>query len=185
MADEPSHWLLSAVDRTADVCARIGQVMVVLVAIMLFYDVIARYVFLAPTIWAQDVAITIQVWFTYLGMAFVLRHREMIRITALLSIMGPGGRKAMDAFSLVVIIAFSVIAVVYGADVLADSIRIGRRQPTMLEMPNWISELPVIVGFALLGVQGVAELIRLPWRPAPTFAPGGPRIHSVDEDGRS
>lgn len=176
--------LLSAVDRTADACAQVGQVMVVAIAAMLFYDVMARYVFLAPTGWAQDIAITGQVWFTYLCMAFVLRHREMIRITAVLSIIGPRARKLMEAFSLIVIIAFSAIAVFHGADVLAESIRIGRRQPTMLEMPNWVSELPVVIGFVLLAVQGIAELVRLPFRPSPTFTPGGAAEHAVEDEMR-
>ena len=184
MAGQPLDRLLSAIDWTADACARAGQVMVVLIAAMLFYEVVARYVFLAPTGWAQDIAITAQVWFTYLGMAFVLRHREMIRITAVLSWLGPGGRKLMDAFSLIVIVAFSVMAVYYASSVVADSIRIGRRQPTMLEMPNWISELPVVIGFALLAVQGCAELVRLPFRPAPEFSPGGTGEPAVEEESR-
>lgn len=174
--------LLAAVDRIADLCASAGQVMVVAIAAMLFYDVIARYVFNAPTGWAQDIAITGQVWFTYLCMAFVLRHREMIRITAILAIVGPRARKLMDAFSLIVIVAFSIMAVVYGADVLAESIRIGRRQPTMLELPNWITEAAVVVGFALLAVQGIADLVRLPFRPPPTFTPGGATEHAVEGD---
>lgn len=185
MVSEPLARVLSAVDKTADFCARVGQVIVVLIAVMLFYEVVARYVFLAPTGWTQDVAVTGQVWLTYLGMAFVLRHRELIRITAVLSMFGPGVRKGLEGFSLIVIIAFSGIAVYYGSDIVADSIRLGRRQPTMLEMPNWISELPVIVGFALLGVQGLADLIRLPFRPAPEFSPGGATEPTLEEDRRS
>lgn len=156
--------LLSAVDWISDQCARLGMVMVALIAGFLFYEVVARYVFLAPTIWTQDVSVTLQVWFTYLGMAWVLRHRDMIRITAVTGLLGRGPRKVLEAFSLLVIVAFSVMAVWEGWRVVEDSIRLGRRQPTMLELPNWIAEVPVILGFLLLALQGVAELIRLPTR---------------------
>lgn len=176
--------VLSAVDWTADTCARAGQIMVVLIASLMFYEVVARYVFLAPTGWSQDIAVTAQVWFTYLGMAYVLRHREMIRITAILTLLGPGYRRGLEGFSLLVIIAFCVIAVTFGIDIVLDSIRLGRRQPTILEMPNWISEIPVVIGFFLLGVQAVAELVRLPFRPAPEFSPGGSSDHAPDEDNR-
>lgn len=127
---------------------------------MLFFEVVARYIFNAPTIWTQDVAVACQVWFTYMGMAYALRQRQLIRITAIVSLAGPTGRKVLEGFALLVIAAFSVVAVVYGWDVVADSIRLGRRQPTMLEMPNWIAELPVVLGFLLLGIQAVADLIR-------------------------
>jgi TRAP-type C4-dicarboxylate transport system permease small subunit len=139
---------------------------------MLFFEVVARYIFNAPTIWTQDVAITCQVWMTYLGMNYVLRQRQLIRIAAIASLFGPTMRKVLEGFSLLVIAAFGVIAVVYGSDMVADSIRLGRRQPTMLEMPNWITELPVVLGFALLSLQAVADLIRLPFRPAPDFNAG-------------
>lgn len=177
--------VMSAVDRTADICARAGDVVVVLIAAMMFYEVVARYVFLAPTGWSQDIAVTAQVWFTYFGMAYVLRHRELIRITAVLGRLGPNMRRALEAFALLVIAAFSAIAVWYGADIVADSIKLGRRQPTMLEMPNWISEIPVVLGFLLLFVQALAELARLPFRPAPEFAIDGAAEHVLDaEEGR-
>ena len=165
--------VLRAVDLVGLACARVGYVLLALVAVVLTGDVVLRYVFNAPTIWAQDVAIAAQVWLTYLGMAFVLRQRKMIRITALLSGAGPGTRRLAEGFTLLVVIAFCAIAVFYGWRTVADSILLGRRQPTMLEMPNWISELPVVLGFLLLGVQALADLVRLPFGPAPSFSSDG------------
>lgn len=172
--------VLALVDGVAWACARLGDVLLVLITVFLTYEVVARYVFFAPTKWTQDVSIVLQIWFAYLGMAFVLRQRQMIRITALLTMAGPALRRIAEGFSLAVIAAFCLVAVIYGWDIMMDSIRLGRRQPTMLEMPNWIGELPVIVGFALLFVQAVADLIRLPFRPAPEFSPAGE--HGPAED---
>lgn len=176
----PGRALLAGVDRISGGAAFLGDFFVVAIAIMLFMEVVLRYVFNAPTVWTQDVSITFQVWFTYLGMAYVLRQRQLIRITAIVVFLGPNGRRFMEFLSLIVILAFSIMAVVMGWEILADSIRLGRRQPSMLSMPSWINELPVMLGFALLAVQAIAELIRLPFQPAPEFSPGGE--HS-DEEG--
>ncbi|MGC3872979.1 TRAP transporter small permease [Halomonas sp. GXIMD04776] len=165
--------LLTWVDRLAELLARLGDLLVVTIALLLFGEVVARYVFHAPTIWTQDIAVTLQVWFTYLGMAYVLRERQLIRITAIVALLGPRSRQLAEGFALVVILLFSLMATVYGFDVVSESIRSGRRQPTVLELPNWIAELPVVVGFALLALQSLAEVVRLPFRPAPTFNPGG------------
>ncbi|WAP68207.1 TRAP transporter small permease [Jiella pelagia] len=172
--------ILKTIDGIGSTCAALGDGLVIAIALMLFMDVALRYVFNAPTIWAQDVAIACQVWFTYLGMAYVLRKRQMIRITAVLALAGPGVRRAAEAFALLVILAFSLVAVIYGFDTVMDSIRLGRRQPTMLEMPNWVSELPVVVGFALLAIQALADLIRLPFVPAPEFTPAGEHAPASD-----
>lgn len=178
----PKGAFLAVVDRVTGACVVLGDVMVMSIAVMLSFEVAARYIFNAPTIWTQDVAVALQVWFTYLGMAYVLRQRQLIRITAVLVRLGPGARRLLEGFSLLIIAAFSIMAVIYGWDVVADSFRLGRRQPTMLQMPNWIAELPVVLGFALLAIQATADLIRLPFSPAPSFSPGGE--HATDEENR-
>ncbi len=180
MADTSRSNPLVWVDRLAELLARLGDLLVVTIALMLFGEVVARYAFNAPTIWTQDIAVTLQVWFTYLGMAYVLRRRELIRITAVIALLGPRLRRVAEGFALAVILLFSLMATVYGWDVVSESIRSGRRQPTILELPNWIAELPVVIGFALLALQSLAELIRLPLRPAPTFTPGGE--HAARDD---
>lgn len=152
---------------------RLGDVLLVAITAMLTYEVVARYVFLAPTEWTQDVAVTLQIWFTYLGMALVLRQRQMIRISAFLAISGARVRYLLEALALLVIGAFSLVAMIKGYDMMMDSIDLGRRQPTMLALPNWIAELPIVVGFALLFLQSLVDLIRLPFGPPPTFSAGG------------
>lgn len=165
----PGGRLGAVIDRIDAASAVISGVLVVVIAAMLFGEVIARYILNMPTIWTQDVAVALQLWFTYLAMAYALRKREMIRITAVVGLLGPTGRRVVEAFSLLSILAFSILAVWFATDIMLESIRLGRRAPTMLELPNWISELPVIIGFSLLALQAVVDLLRLPWRPAPDF----------------
>lgn len=164
---------LRVVDWVADACGQIGYLMVISVSLMLTYEVIARYVFVAPTQWTQDVAVTLQIWFTYLGMALALKQRQMIRITAFLAIAPSWMRYVMEGFALLIIAAFAAVATVKGYDMMMDSLRLGRRQPTMLALPNWIAEIPIVIGFGLLFVQACADLVRLPFGPAPNFSPGG------------
>jgi C4-dicarboxylate transporter, DctQ subunit len=161
---------LRVVDWVAEACGQIGFVMVIAIGLMLTYEVIARYVFLAPTQWTQDIAVTLQIWFTYLGMALALKQRQMIRITAFLAIAPLWMRYLMETLALVVIAAFSAVATVKGFDMFMDSIQMGRRQPTMLALPNWIAEIPIVIGFGLLFIQACADLIRLPFGPAPSFS---------------
>lgn len=176
----PLGAVLAWIDRLSQACGWLGMVLVVLIAVMLCGEVLARYLFNAPTIWTQDVSVAFQVWMTYLGMSTVLRQRQLIRIAAFASMAGPRVRKLLEGFTLLVILAFSAMAVYYAWDMVADSIRLQRRQPTMLEMPNWITEVPVVIGFAFLGLQALADLVRLPFGPAPDFSAGAE--HSAEEE---
>lgn len=166
-----SHPLLRWADRLSGTCAVLGIAMLVFVMCALTYEAVARYFFHAPTHWTQDISVTLQIWFGYLAMAMVLRDREMIRITAILAIAPRWMKTACEALALLVILVFSVIAIVKGYAVLADSIRLGRREPTVLALPNWISELPVVIGFALLALQTVAEMLRLALQGPQSYAP--------------
>lgn len=172
--------LLHFVDRVAEVCGQLGVLMIIFITAVLSYEAVARYFFHAPTQWTQDVSITLQVWFTYLGMALVLKERKMIRITAMLGVAPVWVRYVCEVLALVIIFLFSLMATVKGWDVVSDSILMGRRQPTMLALPNWIAELPVVLGFALLTLQSLVELIRLPFRGPPTFDPES-ELDIVDE----
>lgn len=108
-----------------------GDIMVVLIAVFLTDEVIARDVFLAPTPWTQDTSTTLQIGFTYLGMALVLRTRPMIRISAFLAIAPAWARNVLEAPSLLAVAAFCVVARITGFEMMLDSIQLGRRQPTL------------------------------------------------------
>lgn len=148
---------------------RLSELGIVAMTAMITYEVVARYVFRAPTRWTSDVATTTMIWLTFLAMGYCLREGHMIRITAVIGQLPDRGRKLAEALSLVAVLGFSVFAVWIASDAMIDSIAFGRRQPSMLRMPSWINELPVILGFAILSIQALAELLRLPSRPAPIF----------------
>ena len=79
----PSLRALRIVDGISVTAARIAAVMIVIIAVILAYEVLARYVFRAPTRWTSDVGTTLMMWLTFIAMAETLRTNAMIRITAL------------------------------------------------------------------------------------------------------
>lgn len=165
-----SRGALRLADGLSLIAARLSEVGIVAMTMLLTYEVVARYVFRAPTHWTSDVATTVMIWLTFLAMGYCLRDGHMIRITAVIGQLPPAGRKAAEALSLVAILGFSIFVLWVATGSMLDSIVFGRRQPSMLRMPTWIAELPIILGFAILALQALADLIRLPGRPAPDFA---------------
>ena len=59
------------------------------------------------------------------------------------------------------ILAFSVMVTIKGWDIFFESFERGRTTGTMLDLPSWVAELPVAIGFALLAVQAVIEIVGL------------------------
>ena len=155
--------LLELIDRVGVACSRIAGWLFFTIGLMITYEVVARYVFNAPTIWAEEMSRFFQVWAVYLGAAYVLRYQHLIRITLLTDRIGPFGRRFAEAFSLVVIGGFCVVAVAWGTEIVAESVRLNRTTSTMLDVPQWMTELAIPVGCGLLLLQCLAQLVRLTW----------------------
>jgi len=161
--------MLKLIDRVNEAFGWAAAAAFVAVGAMITYEVVMRYVFLAPTIWAEEMSRFLQIWATYIAAATVLRHRQLIAITVVIERLGPRGRKAAEAFALLWILLFCLVAVWYGLDIMFDSIRLGRATPTMLSVPQWMTELAIPLGFTLLALQALAELIRLPKSAPPSL----------------
>lgn len=153
--------MLVFIDRLSDICGKLAAAMFFVIGGMITYEVIARYVFISPTIWAEELSRFVQIWATYLGAAYVLRHRQLIAIDLLTGRLGPNARAVTEALGLVFIAVFCAVAIVYGTGIVVESVRMGRATATMLSAPQWMTEIAIPVGFGILLLQCLAELARL------------------------
>jgi TRAP-type C4-dicarboxylate transport system permease small subunit len=83
----------------------------------------------------------------------------MIRITIVLDAVPPSLQGIMNRFSSFIILIVCCFICVLQYDVLMESIATGRKQPTMLAMPLYLVELPVLLGFFILGLQSLTQTI--------------------------
>lgn len=153
--------MLRLIDSVSDLCGRLAAWMFVAIGAMIFFEVVARYVFLSPTIWAEELSRFAQIWATYLAAGYILKNRHLITIDVVVSRLGPSARRRADAASLGLIALFSVVAIYYGATVTIESIEVGRATSTMLAVPRWMTESAVPIGFTILLAQCLAQLVRL------------------------
>jgi len=137
----------------------VSALILIIVSGMLCYEVIARFVFNSPTKWAQDYSVLAQVWFTYMAMGYVLRKGNMICITIVLDVVRPSLRGIMNRLSSFIILIICCFICVLQYEVMMESIATGRKQPTMLALPLYIVELPVLLGFFILGLQSLIQTI--------------------------
>ena len=149
------------IDRISDALATLAAWMFFAIGGMILWEVATRYLFNAPTIWAEELARFFQIWALYLAAAAVLRHGSMIRIGLLIDRLGPRLRAAAEVFSLAVVAAFSAVACWYGGWIAWDSWATGRMSGTMLNVPHWMTEIAIPVGFAILLLQALVQIVRV------------------------
>ena len=150
-----------SIDWLSEVLGHLAAWFYFLTGVIIGYEVIARYLFNAPTIWAQEIAQLLLLWATFIAISRALKRDQHIRITALEAFLSEVAKKWLKLFSLVFIASLCVLAVVYGGSIFWDSFERGRSTGTMLNIPNWWTEVVIPLGFSILLLQALAEIFKL------------------------
>ncbi len=153
--------MIKIIDKITESVAYLAAWMFFSIGAMITYEVVMRKVFNLPTIWVDEVTRFVQVWAVYLASAHILKVRGLITVELFTSSLSKGKFKVLEMVSLLVIAFFSFIAVYYGAGVVLESIEMGRKTSTMLGVPKWMTESAIPIGFSLLFIQAIVELVKL------------------------
>jgi TRAP-type C4-dicarboxylate transport system permease small subunit len=148
-------------DRLTLTLAWVAAILFVLAGCMLTYEVLARYFFVRPTIWAAELSQLCLIWGSLLGMPWALSARRHISVDAVTRLLSPKIQRLVEIIAMACILAFSVMVTFKGWEIFYESFERGRTSGTMLDLPAWIAELPVAIGFALLAIQAVIEIVGL------------------------
>lgn len=158
---------LDKLARIVQSLAWVGAALFLATGAMLSYEVVARYFFAAPTIWAAELSQMALIWGSLIAMPWLLAARRHITVTALTAKLGTVSGQAADGVAMIVVLLFSVIVTIWGWDIFYDSFVRGRTTGSLLNLPVWIVELAVPVGFGILSVQACLEIVRLLQRHTP------------------
>lgn len=161
----PFQRVLSRLTVSAEILAAgaVGAIVVLVV-----YEVVARYVFNAPTLWTQDVCIYLLLWAAFLGLAPAERAGEHIRIDLAINRLKPLARRRLEFATCLIVAAFAGLAAWKGLEVALQSYKFGRRSVSLFSVPMWIPQAALPVGAGLLAL----EALRRAWLTARTDARG-------------
>ena len=150
------------ISQVSRIAGLLGAVLMALTGVMLTFEVAARYFFIKPTIWAAELSQLCLIWGCLLSMGWLLSQRRHITVNAVTSLLPKTAQKICVGVALLFIIVFSSIVTIWGWDIFYDSFSRGRTTGSLLNLPTWVAELAVPLGFGLLTLQALADLVALP-----------------------
>jgi len=125
------------------------------------WEVVARYVFGSPTVWAYEVGFMLTGSHFLLGLAYTLRAGEHIRIDVLSGKLSPTARRRIDAIVYAVMLPLLVwltwALFNYFMKGYATTERSGQ---SALNMPVWPFRLVFTLAFAMLTLQVACEFLK-------------------------
>lgn len=100
-------------DIVSIVLGRLAMIMVAFIVLVMFYEVVSRYVFSRPTLWANELSLWIASFVFLLAGLYAMQQRSHIRIYIIYDMMPWWAQKTADVISVLLIVGFT-FALVWG-----------------------------------------------------------------------
>ena len=134
--------------------------------LLLFFNVVLRYVFLAPISWAEEVSLYLMVWIVFIGGSMAVRTRGHMAIDLLPLVLSPANRQRLSVLVALLALVFFAVFFWYSGQHVLRVQGSGQTTPVM-GAPMWLAYLAMPVGSALMGLRTLQVLARsLRQRPA-------------------
>lgn len=147
-------------DYVSLVTSRIAMIGTLCIVCVMFYEVVSRYVFNAPTLWANELSLWIAGFVLLLAGQYAMQQRSHIRIYIIYDLMPRWMQKSADVLS-VLLIVFFTFSLIWGA--------YSGVEKRMLRMETfgtaWDPPIPgtvkpaILFIIALVAIQAVSNLI--------------------------
>lgn len=155
-------FLLRCIDGVSGLSGRIAAWIIAPLIFASVYEVAARYLFNAPTIWAFEVAYMAMGVNFMLGAAYALREDAHVRIDVVYTNFSPRLKALVDAVGYGLVFIPIGVWLSYRLGLYAfDAYRSGETSGASAWNPRvWPFRAALTLGFALLTLQAVAQLLR-------------------------
>ncbi len=152
--------MATALGRQLLFAIQIAMGVIVLASVALnFANVIGRYVFLRPIIWAEEVMVYAMIWMIFLGAGLAAWEQNHLRMEALHDAMPPTVRRVVDTLIGLVSAATGLYIIYLSAEVLQRMLTANQKS-VAAGIPMVIPFAAVPIGFAIIIVTSLIRIVR-------------------------
>ncbi|SMX22837.1 TRAP transporter small permease subunit [Boseongicola aestuarii] len=162
-------------DRVSVFIGRVTMMMIILLTSVMLYEVLLRYVFEAPTLWANELSLWLAGFVFLCAGLYAMQQRSHIRIFLLYDICPRWMQRLFDTISTVLIVLFAFFLVYGGYGEALDKLWRWETFGTAFDPPIPATLKPtVLIIVSLVAIQAVVNLIS-DWNAEPV-------IHTAADD---
>ncbi len=136
----------------------IASVCTIILTVLTFVGVIARYVMNAPIAWQGEIQIMCYIWLSYFGLSVVIRNGGHIAIDIIVDELPRKVARVIEAINALLFVAIMLYTAYFGWQ-LVDQLRVTNRVSGVLDIPYWLFYLPMPIGCLLTVVNSVGMWI--------------------------
>ncbi|MEL6450369.1 MAG: TRAP transporter small permease [Pseudomonadota bacterium] len=149
-----------APDRLAVFIGRVTMMLIVLLTSVMLYEVILRYIFEAPTLWANELSLWLAGFVFLCAGLYAMQQRSHIRIVLLYDVSPRWLQRVFDTISTVLIVTFAFFLIYGGYGEAFDKFYRWETFGTAFDPPIPATMKPMVLFVvAMVAVQAVINLI--------------------------
>lgn len=145
--------LRTTVERCNVALGMVSGLGVLVMGLILCYEVVCRYFFNAPTIWAQETATYLYMWTMLAAASYTLQEGKHVAVDLVLEYASPRLRNLLAVVTGAIGSVFCAVVTVQAYQMIAATIHFGKVSATPLRVPLWIPQSALLLGFVLLTFQ--------------------------------
>ena len=151
---------MSAIDKISGWSGKIFSFLAVIVVGVISYEVIARYAFNAPTIWAHETMTFLCGIYYVMGGAYTLYLRQHVKIDVFYVRLSPRAKAIVDLVTFPLLFVYLGVLIWGGTDFAWSSFVSHETTGSTWSPPVYPLKMSVPVGAFLMLLQGVPKFIR-------------------------
>ena len=136
----------------------ISAILFIIIMVLLFMQVVSRYVFRHSFTWTEELSILLFVWMTYMGVSSAVTYRKNLRIDALLDVVPFKVKKAMLIISDIIFIIFNIYLIFPFLELIKS---IGTSVTPILGIPKAITYWLIPVILVITCIKLIADIRKL------------------------
>jgi TRAP-type mannitol/chloroaromatic compound transport system permease small subunit len=148
------------IDLLSEWTGKASAFLVLVLSFLIGYEVVARYLFNRPTIWAHELSAMIFGTYIILGGAYLLSIRGHVNMDLIYDRLSPRKKAFLDIITFWFFAVFCIALVWKGGDTAWYSLKTGEHARTVWSPPLYPIKMVLPIGAFLLLLQGIAKFIR-------------------------
>ncbi|MCI8599713.1 MAG: TRAP transporter small permease [Lachnospiraceae bacterium] len=146
------HWLDENLECT------ICMVLLSVFTVILFIQVIMRYVFNNSLSWSEELARYLFIWLVFIGISYGAKQMKHLKIDVFLNIFPKKFRPYVIIFADMVVLIFSIMVIYSAYSIVTQYMKMGSASPA-LRIPTWFIQSSSIVGYGLTTIRQIQTII--------------------------
>jgi TRAP-type C4-dicarboxylate transport system permease small subunit len=158
--------IIAVADGLSKLFAVIAALLLIASMVIICQMVSARYLFRWPTMWQTDFVVYAATAAVFLGAPYVLMTKGHVGVDVIETMVQPPVKRGMRYVGSLLGLTFCAVMFVASWMYFHEAWEEGWTTSSLWRLPLWIPVLPMPIGFGLLCLQYLAEILKVRGAPA-------------------